>query len=497
MREDISTILSDVGGFYKIIAVFIPLPLCVALYNQEWLCAGSFLLIFFYFLGFGNLLNSLPQYQKYTRISSALASVAFAWLTIGIVFGIPYLICSNISFTDASFEGMAGWTSTNFSFLSATTEETAELTSSLLFWRAYMQWIGSFTILSVLVALVKGSRYSSHRQLAHERRQEHIFMSLKSVVRQIFPYYIIFSFCAWCAIVLSGVPLLDSVYLMFSSVSTGGFSPHPGNIMYYNSVTLEFVLICIMIMAALPFPLYVALYFKQGFKALLEEKQIILLLLLICATAVIVTYDIVSGFAVEPMEDGDPVGLWSAVRYGFFMCVASATTTGFWNTTIVGWTDVGAILIMLLIFIGGSTMSVAGGIKLRRVLLWFSGVTWWISQVFAPPHAKVPLFFEGKRIGTQGASSEISKNTIYIVSSALLIGFVAILLVHAQPQDGVLPVIFDAISAYGTCGITLGYVNVDMPTGSKWLAILLMYGGRLEVIPIIMLFIHLFSRTEK
>jgi trk system potassium uptake protein TrkH len=493
MREDISTILSDVGGFYKIIAIFIPLPLCVALYNQEWICAGSFLLILLYFLGLGNLLNSLPQYQKYTRISSALASIAFAWLTIGIVFGIPYFVSLDISFTDAAFEGMAGWTSTSFSFLPVTNEETAELTSSLLFWRAYTQWIGGIAILSVFIALAKGSRYSSYRQLAHERRQEHIVMSLKTVVRQIFPYYMIFSCCAWCAIVMSGVSLLDSLYLMFSSVSTGGFSPYPGSIMYYNNVTLELVLICIMIIAALPFPLYVALYFKQGFKALLEEKEIVLLLLLILAATAVVTYDIVSGLALEPMESGDSVGLWNAVRYGLFMCVASATTTGFWNTTIIGWTDIGAILIMLLIFIGGSTMSVAGGIKLRRVLLWFSGLTWWIRQVFAPPHAKIPLFFEGKRIGTQ-ASSEISKNTIYIVSSALLIGFAVILLVHVEPQYDVLPVIFDVISAYGTCGINLGYFNADMPTGGKWLAILLMYAGKLEVIPIIMLLIHVFSR---
>jgi len=138
----------------------------------------------------------------------------------------------------------------------------------------------------------------------------------------------------------------------------------------------------------------------------------------------------------------------------------------------------------------------AGGIKLRRVLLWFAGLTWWMRQIFAPSHAMVPLFFEGERIGTRDANLEISKSTIVIVSSVLLIGVAILLHVHVQPDIAVLPVIFDSISAFGTCGISLGYFKADMPIIKIWVDIFLMWAGKLEMIPVIMLIMALFRRTD-
>ena len=490
MRQEITTILSDVGGLYKIISFFVLVPLGIALYTHEWVSSVAFLVVLFYFAGAGHLLDRLPQYREYTRLSSALASIALAWLTSGIVFGIPYYINADMSLSQAVFEGMAGWTSTSFSFLSIT--EQIDLTSSLSFWRAYTQWVGGFFMLCVFIALMKGGQHSSFYQSVHERRHEHIIPSLQIAIRKVLPYYLIFSLIAWCAIYAQNVSLLDSIYLMLSSVSTGGFVPHPGSIMFYDNISLEMALICIMIASALPLPLYFTLLFQRDITVFVREKQVFLLFSLILFTTVIVAYNLLSGM----IEDGNSLDFWTAVRYSLFMSVASVTTTGFWNTTLGGWGDVSLILIMLLIFIGGSTLSMAGGIKLRRVLLWFAGLTWWMRQIFAPSHAMVPLFFEGERIGTRDANLEISKSTIVIVSSVLLIGVAILLHVHVQPDIAVLPVIFDSISAFGTCGISLGYFKADMPVIKIWVDIFLMWAGKLEMIPVIMLIMALFRRTD-
>jgi len=484
MRQEIITVLSDVGGLYKIISFFVLVPLGVALYMHDWAGSGGFLLILFYFAGIGHLLDRLPQYREYTRLSSAFASIALAWLTSGIVFGMPYFINADMSFSQAAFEGMAGWTSTSFSFLPIT--EQADLTSSLFFWRAYTQWIGGLSMLCIFIALMKSN------QSVHERRHEHIITSLQIAIKKVLPYYLIFSFIAWFAIFVQDVSLLDSIYLMLSSVSTGGFVPHPGNIMFYDNIGLEMILICIMIAAALPLPLYFSLLFKRNISVLVRKKQVLLLFFMILLTTSIVAYNILSSMS----EIGSSFNFWTAVRYSLFMSVAAATTTGFWNTTLGGWNDVSLILIMLLIFVGGPTLSMAGGIKLRRVLLWFTGITWWIRQIFAPSHAMVPLFFGGRRIGTKDANLEISKSTIVIISSVLLIGVAILLSVHVQPNADVLPVIFDTISAFGTCGISLGYFKADMPVISIWIGIFLMWAGKLEMIPVIMLTMVLFRRAN-
>ena len=493
MRKEIITILSDVGGLYKIISFFILLPLAVSLYTHDWVGGTAFLLILLYFGIVGHILDKLPQYREYTKLSSALASIALAWLTSGIVFGIPYYICTDMTISQSIFEGMAGWTRTSFSFLQLT--QQIELSSSLFFWRAYTQWVGGLAMLCVFIALMKGVQYSSFHQSIHERHMEHIITSLHGVIRKIIPYYLLFSLFAWFLILANNVPLLDSIYLMLSSVSTGGFIPYPENIMYYNSPSLEITLICIMIASALPLPLSVALFFQRDVVAFIREKQILLFFFLILSCTFIITCGLISGFTTD-LPDGDPPNFWTPVRYSLFLSVSAATTTGFWNTNIEGWSDTNLILIMLLMFIGGSTMSMTGGIKLRRVLLWFAGVNWWVRQIFTPPHGLVPLFFEGHRIGSKEANLEISKSAIVIVSSTLLIGSFTFLFMHIQPDAEVLPVIFDITSAFATSGLSLSHVRPDMPIISIWSIIILMWAGELEVLPVIVLILILSGRAN-
>ncbi|MDR2855223.1 MAG: hypothetical protein LBV40_03590 [Methanomicrobiales archaeon] len=487
------TILSDVGGLYKIISFFILIPLGVSLYTHDWIGGSAFLLILLYFGVLGHILDKLPQYREYTKLSSALASIALAWLTSGIVFGIPYYICTEMTVSQSVFEGMAGWTRTSFSFLQLT--EQIDLSSSLFFWRAYTQWIGGLAMLSVFISLMKGVQYSLFHQSMHERHKEHIITSLQSVIRKIIPYYLIFSVIAWCMILANHVPLLDSIYLMLSSVSTGGFIPYPDNIMYYNNASLEITLICIMIAAALPLPLFFTLFFQRDIAAFVREKQIFLLFFFILSCTLIIACGMIPGFTTE-LLNGDPFHFWSLIRYSLFMSVSAATTTGFWNTNFEGWSDVNLIFIMLLMFIGGSAMSMTGGIKLRRVLLWFAGVNWWVRQIFAPSHAVVPLFFEGQKIGSNEANLEISKSTIVIVSSTLLIGVFTFLFMHMHPDADVLPIIFDVTSAFATSGLSLSHVTPDMPIISIWCIIILMWAGSLEVFPAIILFVVLFRRKN-
>ena len=490
MRQEMSTILSDVGGLYKIFSFFIFLPLCVALYSNDWTEGLALLLVLLYFGVIGHILDELPQYREYTKLSSALASITLAWLTSGIVFGIPYYICTDMTISQSIFEGMAGWTRTNFSFLFIT--EQLELSSSLFFWRAYTQWIGGLAMLCIFISLMKGMQYSSFHQFIHERHTEHLITSFLGVLRKIIPYYLIFSLIAWCMILANNVPLLDSIYLMLSSVSTGGFIPYPENIMHYNNLNLEITLICIMIVSALPFPIF----FQRDIAAFMREKQILLHFLLIFSCTFIIAWGMISGFPTEHLDE-DPPNFFSFVRYSLFMSVSAATTTGFWNTSLEGWSDVHLIFIMLLMFIGGSSMSMTGGIKLRRVLLWLAGVAWWVRQIFAPPHGVVPFFFEGQKISSKEANSEISKSTIVIISSMLLIGVFTLLFMHIHPHADVLFVIFDITSAFTTSGFSLSHVTSDISLISTWSIIILMLTGTLGAFPIIMLFTILFNKIDK
>ena len=120
------------------------------------------------FLITGLVLRKLPRSERGVRLSTALCSVALFWFTCAMVSGIPFMLGLHMGFTDALFEGMAGWTGTAFTMIPAL--DTAPRT--LLFWRSFMQWIGGIGIIAFTIALASNTGLSSSKIFRTEGRDE-------------------------------------------------------------------------------------------------------------------------------------------------------------------------------------------------------------------------------------------------------------------------------------------------------------------------------------
>jgi trk system potassium uptake protein TrkH len=152
---------------------------------------------------------------------------------------------------------------------------------------------------------------------------------------------------------------------------------------------------------------------------------------------------------------------------------------------------------MLLMFIGGSSESSAGGIKLSRIAIGIRGITWWFKRVFVRAKVLVPFMYAGEKVPDSVAEPELSKNMLVIILSVLtvFVATIAVLqfhLVSLEPAD----LVFDIVSALSSCGLSTGYISPGMPLMSKWVFILVMWIGRLEVIPVIVLFMGIFRGHE-
>ncbi len=143
--EHLSTIIADLGDIFAFIAPLTALPVIVAVIFSEWNMLLPMALVPAMFFLLGMALQRLPRSNRGVRLSSAMCSVALFWLTCAMVSGIPFMIGLNMPFTDAFFEGMAGWTGTAFTMIPSL--DTAP--HVLLFWRSYMQWIGGIGIVAV------------------------------------------------------------------------------------------------------------------------------------------------------------------------------------------------------------------------------------------------------------------------------------------------------------------------------------------------------------
>jgi trk system potassium uptake protein TrkH len=481
--EHLSTIVADLGDIFAFIAPVTALPIIVAIIFSEWdmLLPMAAVPVTYFLLG--RVLRTFPRSNRGVRLSSAMCSVALFWLTCAMVSGIPFMIGLHMPFTDAFFEGMAGWTGTAFSMIPSL--DTAP--HVLLFWRSYMQWIGGIGIVAVMIALASSTGLFSAKISRTEGRDEPLMPTVIATGRALWKIYAVLTFVAISLILFTGLSLWESVNLALAAVSTGGFTIHEGGILFYNNIVLELLLIPIMIAGALPFKLYYLIAENRRL-SLFGDEQVKLFFLFAGIGVAVVTYDLIF-FGNFPF--------FTALHQGLFMTVSTLTTTGFQTINLRSLASVTLLFLTLITFIGGASGSTAGGIKLNRVALAFRALLWWFRRLFVSGKVLLPFRIEGRVIPRATAELEAAKNMLVIILSVvtIFIATLAVLQFHLTTYS-LTDIFFEVVSGFSSCGVSTGYVSPDMPIISKWIFIMVMWIGRLEVIPVVMLVMALFGRSD-
>jgi len=479
----LSTIVSDVGELSVVVAPVTCVPLLVALIYAEWdMLLPMAAVPLSLFLG-GMLLRALPRDDRRIRLSTALCSLALFWFACAVVSGVPFMLGLHMSLTDAIFEGMAGWTGTAFTMIQSL--ETAPHT--LLFWRSFMQWVGGIGIVAFAIALGSSTWLSRSKLFRTESRDEPFMPTVMNTGRALWKIYVLFTFIAVSLILFTGLSLWDSVNLGLTAISTGGFTLHKEGILYYHSTLLEFILIPIMIAGALPFKLYYLVLENRRF-SLFGDEQVKIFFLILAAGVAVLTYDLVFF---------NNLGIGAALRQSLFMATSALTTTGYQVASLTTWADVTILFLALITFIGGAAGSTAGGIKLNRVAFAFHALIWWFQRLYISGKVLIPFRIEGRTIPKTVAELETAKNMLVIILSVIIVfvASLAVLQFHLTAFS-ITEIVFTVASAFSTCGMNSGYISPDMPIISKWIFIITMWIGRLEVIPVVMFFMAVFKGDE-
>ena len=197
------TITADLGDSFVFIAPVTCVPLIVAVFFSEWNMLLPMATVPLTFLLLGQLLRRLPRSERGVRLSTAMCSVALFWFACAIVSGIPFMLGLHMGFTDAFFEGMAGWTGTAFSMMHSL--ETAPHT--LLFWRSYMQWVGGIGIISIAIAIASSTGLSRSKIFRTESRDEPLMHGVITTGRSLWKIYGLLTFFAIGLILFTGLSL--------------------------------------------------------------------------------------------------------------------------------------------------------------------------------------------------------------------------------------------------------------------------------------------------
>jgi trk system potassium uptake protein TrkH len=480
------TVTPDIGMILRYIGAGTCIPLVVALIFQEYDMLLPMASVPVVLICLGTVFIRLPATDREPRLSMSLFSVAAIWLICALVGALPFVFGADMPYIDGFFEAMSGWTDTGLTMA----PDVDALSHTLIFWRTLMEWFGGIGIVAFTVALLNRSSVSRHRLYSSERMEGRSDAFMPSVVEQgaqMWQIYLALTIGGVLLILLSGVPLWDAINIAMTAISTGGFTIHSGGIPSYNNVLLELLIIPVMIAGALPFKIYFLMYRKKKI-SLFHDEQARLLFLLLALGFVIITADLI---VFNGLDQG------SAVVSGLFMASAAVTSTGFQTADLAVWEPVSVLFLTMLVFIGGSSGSTAGGVKLSRVVIGLKGIKYWFRRSFISSKALLPLRYNGKTYPRKEAEFLVSRNMLTFILFLLPILFALVIIMHfEQPDIDTTLVIFDVVSATCNNGISTGFVTPDITVWSKLVLILQMWLGRLEVMAVMVFFIGLIRGFE-
>jgi trk system potassium uptake protein TrkH len=344
------------------LALLVPLALSLLYRDGSW---ASFLIpaAAMIPLGAAGLWASRLGGAGYVLERDVYLSVTVAWALAALLGGVPYLLEGTFaSPLDSTFEGMSGFTTTGATLLA----DIEAQTPSVLFWRSMTQWLGGIGIVVAFVAVAPVVGVGAARLLGAEvsgltrtRFTERIVDTAKVLVA----IYLALSAATTVALLVAGMGPYDAVVHAFTTVATGGFSPHTASIAQFDSLAVEAVLVVFMALSGVTFTLYYLLYARRGLDAVLDRE--VLTYLGVMAGAVLFVW----GVLVFEGEYADSWGL--ALRDSAFTVTSIMTTTGFVTADFDEWDTAAKFALVLLMFVGGCAGSTAGGIKVIRVMIVF------------------------------------------------------------------------------------------------------------------------------
>ena len=478
----LAVILKVTGILLTVFSSVLAMPLLVAAYYGED-THGTFATGFGITLATGLLLMLVGRGQRELRSGDGFLITVLFYIGLGLFGSIPiYLDDSiNASFTNAAFESMSALTTTGATVITG----LDELPRSILFYRQLLQWFGGMGIIVLAVAILpllgiggmQLYRAESPGPVKDSKLTPRIAETAKAL------WYLYASITLACALAYwaAGMSAFDALCHSFSTVAIGGFSTHDASMAYFDNPAIEIVAIVFMIIAGINFGLHYVALSRRNPLLYLQDREVRGYLFVLTAVVVIVCYVLIQ----HPDASSAPI------REGIFQAVSIATTTGYTTTDFSVWPSAAPIILLFAAFAGGCAGSTAGGIKIIRVILIYLQGMREVRRLIHP-NGVFQIKLGAQKVPDRVVEAVWGFFSIYVI--VFLIGVILLMLVSDLDFT-------TAFSAIGACLNNLGpglgevaknYASLNEPV--KWILIVAMLLGRLEIFTLLVLVTPAFWR---
>jgi len=405
--------------------------------------------------------------------------VTLAWILISGGGTLPYLFSRTIpGFINAFFESSSGFTTTGASILT----EVESLPHSILFWRSLTHWIGGIGIIVLVILILPSLKITGYQLFSLESSvKEKIHPRIKGVVTRILLIYLGLTAAEIVFLSLGDMDLFDSICHSFGTVATGGFSTKNTSIAGYSIYT-QYLTGIFMFLAAVSYVVYYHLI-SRSFRKIGKNDELWFYVFMVTASVCFVT--IVLFYGTDRNFE-------LSFRDAFFQVTSQISCTGFATTDYMKFPPLGWFFMFMIMFLGGSTGSTTGGIKMGRHLIALKNLRNTFIKLHHPS-AVIPVQMNGQRV------TDDTVNQVVVFIFLYILTFLAGNVIMQVSGISILEASGAAATSMAGIGPGLG------PSGNmgnyahfnpvaKVTMILLMIAGRLELFTFITVFTRPFRR---
>ncbi len=472
---------------YLSLATLVPAAVAVGYGEPPWpfLLAGAI-------VGGGALAVELLTRGEH-RIGSreGFFVVSFTWLVAAGLGALPYILSGEPELNrpvDAYFEAMSGFTTTGASVLA----DVEAVSHSILLWRAFTQWLGGIGIIVLALAVLPRLRVGGRQLLEHEMpgpEIESLSTRIRDTARRVWFLYVALTAILIVLLAAFGLTGIDDRMTVFdafahalTTLPTGGFGVDATSLAEFGAAT-QWTIALFMLLAGANFALLYRAFVRRQPKAFALDEEFRLYIGLLAIASVVVGAEIWS----EGLASGE-----AAVRHAVFQTVSMMTTTGFATADFAVWPALTAMTLIGLMFVGGSAGSTSGSVKVVRHLLLGKVLRREIDQTLHP-ELVAPVRLNRSVVDERTLRAVMSFVLLYIGIFILGVLLLAADAARVGLELSVLEAIAAAATTLGNVGPAFGFAgpfgsfepfsdfSTIVMTGLMWL-------GRLEVIPIVVLF---------
>jgi len=425
--------------------------------------------------GIAGVALALVRPEK-TRLQTrdGFVAVGLCWIALSVFGALPYFF-AGAHYVDALFETASGLTTTGASIFPA----PAALSRGILFWRALTQWMGGMGVLVMVLALLPTIGEGSVNLMKAESPgpiSTKLRPKTKDTARLLYIMYLCLTGAETLCLRVAGMPWFDSLTTSFTTISTGGFSVRNESIAFYHSEVIAWIVIAFMFVSAINFSLLFLAVSGQVREALRSEEL---------RTYAGITLGSVLLITLELALRGGEA-LYTALSHAAFQVVSIMTTTGFATTDFALWPRFSQSVLILLMFVGGCAGSTAGGVKVSRVVVLFKSLRRELQRILHSREVH-PLSLDGRRVD-EGTISSVS--VFFFVYLLILLLCTAVVSLDNVPLATAFSAALTSISNVGPGLELVGPTcNFGFLSGlSKVTLSMAMLLGRLEILPLLMLF---------